>query len=315
MSNDSIEDKLVLARRSALSDPDRRRLEIALNTSASARTLYEAGLAFDRMHTDRTGDHELLARVSARTSSRVSGGQARTPRKLGKLVGLAAAVLFVSGAAAASLWHFGLANAPSTVGTSLMAGPRSGGTTPRARLQNAPATDAAAADDAAGASISNRGELPREISSTRGYEVTDASARAGSLAPSDAAHRNPPNGEDAASLFKDANGARKAGNSGRAFTLYQNLQRRFPTSPEAQVSLVLSGRLLLASGQASRALTSFDQYLKSGAPGGLAEEALSGKAQALAKLGRTEEERQVWRTLLRQFPHSVYVRKARERLR
>ncbi|HEU5074876.1 MAG TPA: tetratricopeptide repeat protein [Polyangiaceae bacterium] len=314
MSNDSIEDKLVLARRGALSDPDRRRLEIALNTSASARALYEAGLAFDSMHTDRAGDRELLTRVGARISARVVGGQARKPRKLGKLVGFVGAMLFVSGAAAASLWHFGRAN-PASAGSSLITGPPGGGTTQRTRAQNAPATAATAADGAGRAPISTQAALPSEHRSALGGDAIHPSVKQGSLTPPESAHRDPPSSEDAASLFKDANGARKAGNSDRAVTLYQNLQRRFPASPEAQVSLVLSGRLLLASGQTGRALTLFEQYLKSGAPGGLAEEALSGKAEALAKLGRTDEERQVWRTLLRQFPHSVYVRKARERLR
>lgn len=315
MSNDSIEDKLVLARRSALSEPDRRRLEIALNTSASARALYEAGLAFDRMHTDRMSDHELLARIGARTSARVIGVQARKPRKLGKLVGLAAAMLFVSGAAAATLWHFGRANAPPNAGASLMLGPPGAGTAERTRAQKVPAGDAAVADGATRAPSSTRAALPGERPSALGNAPTDPSAKQRSATPPEAGQRRPASSEDAAGLFKEANAARKAGNSAGAVTLYQNLQRRFPTSSEAQVSLVLSGRLLLASGQTSRALTLFDQYLKSGAPGGLGEEALSGKAQALAKLGRTDEERQVWRTLLRQFPNSVYVRKARERLR
>ncbi len=315
MSKDSIEDKLVLARRSALGDPDRRRLEMALNTSASARTLYEAGLAFDRMHTDGVGDDELLARVGARTTQRVTGAQARTPRRRGRLFGVVGIMMFASGAAAASLWHFGRAKAPPNAGSSLVGRSPSGGMTQRARALNATATAAAAADGAPRAPISTRATLPKQPASALGGDATDASAKRSSLTPSEAAHRDTPSAEAAASLFKDANGARKAGNSDRALTLYQNLQRRFPSSPEAQVSLVLSGRLLLASGQTRRALTLFDQYLKSGAPGGLAEEALSGKAQALAKLGRTDEERQAWRTLLRQFPNSVYVRKARERLR
>ena len=72
MSNDSIEDKLVLARRGALSDPEQRRLEMALNTSDGARALFEAGLAFDGMDTANASDHELLARVAARTSAKNS---------------------------------------------------------------------------------------------------------------------------------------------------------------------------------------------------------------------------------------------------
>jgi len=134
-------------------------------------------------------------------------------------------------------------------------------------------------------------------------------------APPISAQTDPTRLEAAGSLFKQANDSRKAGASNRALALYQRLQQRFPASPEAQVSLVLSGRLLLASGQSSRALSQFDRYLRAGGRGGLTEEALSGKAQALAALGRSDEEQQVWRTLLAQFPNSVYAHKARERLR
>ena len=298
MSNDSIEDKLVLARRGVLNDPDQRRLGIALNTSDSARSLYEAGLAFDRMPTEHAIDRELLARVSARTLARVSSGQNRAPQKRGKLIGLASAVLFVSGAAAASLWHFGEAS-PSHAGSS--------------SIGAKPASGAAAKPGAHGSRAS---ETPREPAPT-GKPRTPLGAPSPTATPPPpmSAQPDPARLEDAGSLFKQANDSRKAGASSRALALYQKLQQRFPASPEAQVSLVLSGRLLLASGQSSRALAQFDRYLRTGGRGGLTEEALSGKAQALAGLGRSDEERQVWRTLLGQFPNSVYAHKARERLR
>lgn len=309
MSNDSIEDKLVLARRGALSDPDRRRLEIALNTSESSRALYETGVAFDRMHTDGPNDRELLARVSASTSARMLGGQARNPRKRGKLTLLAAAILVVSGAAAASLWHLQQTGGSRPVATPIAA--------------RSPGEGAAAAGPDRGRArpASNEPAVPSDVADEPDDDTTEPPPEAARLTPPVAArsqsapHRDAPSIEDAAGLFKNANDARKAGDSERALSLYQTLRRRFPASPEAQVSLVLGGRLLLASGQANRALSLFDQYLKAGAPGGLAEEALSGKAHALSELGRTAEERQVWRVLLRQFPKSVYVRKARERLR
>lgn len=303
MSNDSIEDKVVLARRGALSDHERRRLEIALNTSESTRALHAAGIAFDRMHTDAPSDDALLTRVSARTSARVLGGRARNPRRLGRLTKLAAAVLMVSGAAAASLWHLERTGSSRPVES------------PITRTPSEEATNAARPDRGAVHPASNE-----QVVSNDGADEPDDNAAAPSPAatsptPPVVTHREAPSIEDAGGLFKNANDARKAGDPERALALYQTLRRRFPASPEAQISLVLAGRLLLASGQASRALSLFDQYLKAGAPGGLAEEALSGKAHALAELGRTAEERQVWRQLLRQFPKSVYVRKARERLR
>jgi TolA-binding protein len=119
---------------------------------------------------------------------------------------------------------------------------------------------------------------------------------------------------DAKSLFKAANDARKAGQSGRALATYRRLQQSFPSSPEARLSFVLSGRLLLSQGQAAQALSQFDRYLGMGSPGGLGEEALWGKAQALSRLGRASEERAVWRTLLDRYPESVYAPAARRRL-
>ena len=303
MSNDSIEDKVVLARRGALSDHERRRLEIALNTSESTRALHAAGIAFDRMHTDAASDDALLARVSARTSARVLGGRARNPRRLGRLTKLAAAMLLVSGAAAASLWHFERTRGSRPVESPITS------KTPSEEATNAPRPDRGAAHPA-----SHEQVVPND-SADEPHDDATAPPETTAPTPPVVTHREAPSIEDAAGLFKNGNDSRKAGDPERALALYQTLRRRFPASPEAQISLVLAGRLLLASGQASRAFSLFDQYLKAGAPGGLAEEALSGKAQALAELGRTAEERQVWRELLRQFPKSVYVRKARERLR
>lgn len=301
MSNDSIEDKLVLARRGALSDPEQRRLEMALNTSDGARALFEAGLAFDGMDTANASDHELLARVAARTSARALALGPPRARKRGKLLWLAVATLLVSGAAAARLWHFEQARssraAEPLVNPPLASGPaRVSGVVPSRQA------------DAAGVEAARSPQAPVA-------DTVEPVPSAPSPAPVAVPPRNPVTGDDAGVLFKEANDARKAGSPTRALALYRKLQQRFPSSPEAQVSLVLAGRLLLAAGQSHLALTEFDRYLKGGAQGGLAEEALSGKAQALARLGRTAEERQVWQTLLRQFPKSVYVRTAHERLR
>ena len=69
------------------------------------------------------------------------------------------------------------------------------------------------------------------------------------------------------------------------------------------------GRLLLAQNAPQAALAHFSRYR-----GPLAEEALLGRAQALAALGRSDEERSAWRELLDRFPKSVYAARARSRL-
>ena len=65
-------------------------------------------------------------------------------------------------------------------------------------------------------------------------------------------------------------------------------------------------------GRASEAEQQFSLYLSGG--GVLTEEALVGRAQTFARLGRVVEERQVWENLVRDFPSSVYASQARERL-
>jgi TolA-binding protein len=72
--------------------------------------------------------------------------------------------------------------------------------------------------------------------------------------------------------------------------------------------------VLLDLGQSESALSQFDRYLARRPDGPLAQEALFGRASALARLGRTEEERRTWQDLLARFPKSVYRDRASQRL-
>ncbi|HEY3494468.1 MAG TPA: zf-HC2 domain-containing protein [Polyangiaceae bacterium] len=116
----------------------------------------------------------------------------------------------------------------------------------------------------------------------------------------------------AAALFSAANQARRAGDVPRAIDHYRKLQRRFPSAPEASVSRVVLGRLLLGLDAAS-ALSEFDAYLASGAPS-MAAEAWVGRARALSSLGRHEPSRAAWHEVLTRYPHSVYAEEARTTL-
>jgi TolA-binding protein len=118
----------------------------------------------------------------------------------------------------------------------------------------------------------------------------------------------------AAELFATANASRSEGQGRRALSLYGELQRRYPGSAETEVSHVSLGRVMLDLGQFSGALTQFNRYLSRKPGGSLAQEALFGKASALARLGRTEEERRTWESLLAQYPKSIYRDRASERL-
>lgn len=149
--------------------------------------------------------------------------------------------------------------------------------------------------------------VPAETAPVRAAEHTPpAASRAEALRKNDDAL-------SAAQLFSDANQARRASNPARATELYRLLQRKFPRSQEAQLSLVTLGSLQLNGGNAGGALATFNRYLSHGGRS-LEAEALYGKAQALRRLGRTSEERSVWERLLARYPGSGYAPQARERL-
>jgi TolA-binding protein len=124
---------------------------------------------------------------------------------------------------------------------------------------------------------------------------------------------NPPAAsETASSLFETANAERRRDHFTAALSLYDQLQRRYPTSEEAHVSHVSLGRLLLERGLWSEAVPQLDAYLATG--GTLAPEALFGKARALDALGRRAEAATAWRELLSAYPDSVYASQARQRV-
>jgi hypothetical protein len=118
----------------------------------------------------------------------------------------------------------------------------------------------------------------------------------------------------AASLFAAANRARRERRFADAAQLYQTLRRSYPASEEATQSLLSLADMLLAQGQTDAALARFDAYLASPAPV-LAEEALVGRARALARIeGRGADERAAWLELLARYPRSTYAWRARQRL-
>ena len=120
--------------------------------------------------------------------------------------------------------------------------------------------------------------------------------------------------DDAGALFAAANAARGAGDLRTAALRYQLLERRYPASPEAMVSLVSAGDLLARLGEPAAALDRFERYLATDARGPLASEALFGRARCLRDLGRRHDELETWREVLRRFPGSAYETTARARV-
>lgn len=117
----------------------------------------------------------------------------------------------------------------------------------------------------------------------------------------------------AAKLFGEANQARRAGDIGRASGLYHLLQDQYAGSPEAELSRVTLALLQLDNGDAQAALVGFERYL-AGSSRGLEAEALVGRARALGRLGRRNQEVSAWQEVQRKYPRSIYGRQATERL-
>jgi TolA-binding protein len=146
-------------------------------------------------------------------------------------------------------------------------------------------------------------------------EVASAIEAPSTETASSAAPRVPSLGVTAAELFAQANDTRRRGDAAAAARQYGVLQGRFPRSPEASLSHVALGRLYLDRlGDPGRALAQFDEYLAGGRDGDLGEEALVGRALALQRLGRADEERSAWRALLEAVPRSLSADRARARL-
>lgn len=115
-------------------------------------------------------------------------------------------------------------------------------------------------------------------------------------------------------LLAAANRARRDHRYPQAVRLYRRLQTAHPRSREAALSHVTLGRLLLDGTHDPRgALREFERYLAQGRHRVLDEEARVGRALALMRLGRREEERRAWRELLTHHPDTLHAERANSR--
>ncbi len=117
----------------------------------------------------------------------------------------------------------------------------------------------------------------------------------------------------AAELFRLATAARTEGRRTDAEQTYRELTNRFPSSPEANVSHAVMGRLLLDLNRPTDALVELDAALAS-RDGSLREDALANRALALDALNDIAAARTAWELLLTEFPTSIHARRAKERL-
>ena len=125
----------------------------------------------------------------------------------------------------------------------------------------------------------------------------------------------PPTPATAEQMYTSANEARRRGDSVLAAKLYRQLQQQFPGTREEINSRYALGRLLQDRGEdPAQCLALFTRYLAESPNGTLAEEARMGRALALMRLGRTQDERQAWQDLLTSYPKSIHAERARKRL-
>lgn len=122
-----------------------------------------------------------------------------------------------------------------------------------------------------------------------------------------------PLGPSAVELFSRANAARRDRDDVRAIALYEELLAKHPRAPESAVATITLARLHLERGAPGRALPLFESAAAS-STGVLREEAMIGRARCYEQLGRSAEERDAWRALLRAFPGTVARSHALERL-
>jgi TolA-binding protein len=251
------------------------------------------------MHTDRSGDAALLDRVGRRVIERHSRDSARAPSRF-RAAALVALGALLASATAAAFGAYSLRPPPTIGAPTMKRGPDQ-------------------AQKAAAIASARAAELPPAPAVSASSRVApsgvlDRDRDEPSTRPSAPATSTRPESRDARALFSRANAERKADNVADALVTYAELRQRYPASPEALLSRVLCGRLLLARGEAENAAAEFAAYLAQSPSGALAEEALHGKAQALRSLGRASEENETWRLLLERFPKSIHAKTARERL-
>jgi hypothetical protein len=117
----------------------------------------------------------------------------------------------------------------------------------------------------------------------------------------------------ATALFEQANQARRQGRLEPAATLYEKLQREYAGSSEARLSHAISGRMWLDAGNAFAAEGAFERYLATG-DRALREEAMTGRALSLERLGRKAAADAAFAELLQAYPYSSYAPLAKKRL-
>jgi len=306
-------DLAVRARRGDLNGAERAALDAHVSACAACRLVLDLGRAFDAPDVCALDDEARIQRLARAAEAWTRHG--RSPRRSGHtralrrnaFVLLAACLVLCGGLAAAAL------------GTRAWAPFARVLPSPRPTPEQAPGSRGGAKPSSAGAE--HDGQEPAPVAAlpagvpAAAVDLAHAASSPRVAGPRPRAHlaAASPSGEEAAAMFRAASDARRSGDDGAAMALYQKLERRFPRSPEAELSAVPLGEMLLAADRPGAALAQFDR--PSGVLGGtFRPEALYGRARALAALGDEAGETRAWRQLLEEFPKCPYAEAARRRL-
>jgi TolA-binding protein len=285
VTRDSIDDLSALSRRGELDEAEQRRLKLGLESSFEARLTHRAGLELDQEGSVLPGDDALAERVKQRVLSRVAPARAPRRRRLMPWAVAAAVACVAAGAAAGNFVNFrALSFSFGTNAKPHEAAPKQRPAAPVAPVV-APAPVQAA-------------PAPAPVTPPHASKAPAASADPSS----------------AGELFASAASARRKGKAQEAIVLYDTLQSRFPGSAEANAADMALGMLRLQRGAPRSALDHFRRYLAKNPRAELAPEALWGQAQALSALGRSEEARKSFATLIERYPDSTYAAGARAKL-
>jgi TolA-binding protein len=300
-------DLSIRARRGTLRAEEQRALEQSLEASALVRTAHEIGRCFDATNVVRPGDDALIARAAA--AALVTAPARGRPLRSRFVLALAASLAVATAATATgvvALRHArGLELERRLTGAAAHGATSSPTPARRGAPERSPAALATSEATAAPPLVESAAVPPAESPARTRMDPVPA--------PSVAASHGTPAEKTAASLFRDASAARRAGELATATALFSELSARFPGTNEARVSQVSLGKLLLGAGRASDAEAAFSAYLRAGA-GDLTEEALVGRANALSALGKTTDERRAWAELVARYGSSVYRARAQARI-
>ena len=281
-------DLLAQGRRGALSSAGKLALDAHLAACATCRTARDVWADFDAVDVVDVRDG---ARVRALADAVRARSSVRRRAPLPRPWAAAAALLLIAGSSASAavwLWKRPAAGERARLPAAAMP----------AREARVRVAHAAPAPQPAAAAAVETPVLARQPAPRRAHAVAAVARRRST-------------GGRAAGGGREARGQ---GDTDRATTLYRKLQREYPGTPEAVVSTVPLGRMLLAAGSGRAALAQFDSYLRASARGPLVAEALYGKGQACALLDDVGGERATWQRLLAEHADSPYAPHARRRL-